>query len=65
MSIFGNNKKYIDKFVKEIRNRIMMKFLSIIPTGLFVKHSVTFHDGSKGYRDVPLALSDCVLEKKK
>jgi len=27
-----------------------------------VKHSVTFQDESKGYWDVPLALSDCVLE---
>ena len=30
-----------------------------------VKHCVTFHDGSKGYRDVPLELSECILEKKK
>jgi len=32
MSIFGNNKKHNDKFLKEIQNTIMMKFLSsIIP----------------------------------
>jgi len=36
MSIFGNNKKHNDKFLNEIWNRIMMKFLSIIPTGLGV-----------------------------
>jgi len=34
MSIFGNNEKHNNKILKEIRNRIMMKFLSIIPTGL-------------------------------
>ena len=34
MSIFGNNKKHNDKFLKEFRNRIMMKILSIIPTSL-------------------------------
>lgn len=30
-----------------------------------VKHCVSYHDGSKGYRDVPLQLSQCVLERKK
>ena len=34
MSIFGNNKKHNDKVLKEFRNRIMMKILSIIPTSL-------------------------------
>jgi len=34
MSMFENNKKHNDKFLNEIRNRIMMKFLSVIPTGL-------------------------------
>ena len=34
MSILGNNKKHNDKFLKEFRNRIMMKILSIIPTSL-------------------------------
>ena len=36
MSIFGNNKKHNDKVLKEFRNRIMMKILSIIPTSLFI-----------------------------
>jgi len=39
MSIFGNNKKHNDKFLKEIRNRIMMKFLSIIPTSLTMDYA--------------------------
>ena len=30
-----------------------------------VKHSVAYHHSSISYRDVPLHLSDCVLEKKK
>ena len=30
-----------------------------------VKHTVSYHDGSKGYRDVPLHLTECVLQKKK
>ena len=40
MSIFGNNKRHNDKFLKEIRNRIMMKILSIIPTSLVTFHTV-------------------------
>jgi len=43
MSIFGNNKKHNDKFLKKIRNRIMMKFLSIIPTALIrSRHTVVY-----------------------
>jgi len=35
MSVYESNKKHTDKILKEIRIRIMMKILSIIPTGLF------------------------------
>ena len=34
VSIFGNNKKHNDKALQEIWNRVMMKILSIIATGL-------------------------------
>jgi len=37
MSIFGKNKKHNNKFLKEIWNRIMMKFLSVIATGLIAR----------------------------
>jgi len=37
MNIFGNNQKRNDKILIEITNRIMMKFVSIIPKGLFTK----------------------------
>lgn len=30
-----------------------------------VKHTVSYHDGSKGYRDVPLHLTESFLQKKK
>ena len=40
MSIFGNNKKHNDKVLKEFRNRIMMKILSIIPTSLLMLKSL-------------------------
>jgi len=30
-----------------------------------VKHTVAYHHSSVSYRDVPLNLSDCTLEKKK
>ena len=44
MSIFGNNKKHNDKFLKEFRNRIMMKILSIIPTSLI--NGDKFHEAN-------------------
>ena len=33
-------------------------------TAHLVKHCVNYHDGSKGYHDVPLQLSECVLQIK-
>ena len=38
---------------------------SIAKAAHLVKHSVSYHDGSKGYQDVPVHLSESVLEKKK
>ena len=32
---------------------------------LLIKHTVSSHHSSKGYRDTPLDLPDCVLQKKK
>jgi len=48
MSIFENNKKHNDKFLKEIWNRIMMKFLSIIPTGLALVQYLTMQGSTPG-----------------
>jgi len=38
---------------------------STVRAGHLVKHTVAYHHSSVSYRDVPLNLSDCTIEKKK
>ena len=56
---------FADKFKHTCGGKLSASNYSTARAAHLVKHCVAFHDGSKGYRDVPLELSDCILEQKK